>query len=96
LNTVLICCVFTEYWGTTHTNAFEKLVFGAVAGLLGQSTSYPLDIVRRRMQTSSIATSQYQTVIGTLLKVYRYVQRNIIILKRPLTEKHHHLNVDRL
>lgn len=63
--------MFTEYWGRTGTNAFEKLVFGAVAGLLGQSTSYPLDIVRRRMQTSSLASNQYRSVVGTLLKVYR-------------------------
>ncbi|XP_046397557.1 mitochondrial coenzyme A transporter SLC25A42 [Ischnura elegans] len=54
-----------------NPNAFERLIFGAIAGLLGQSTSYPLDIVRRRMQTSVITGERYNTVIGTLIKIYR-------------------------
>merc|ERR1719336_1686249 len=46
---------------------------GAIAGFLGQASSYPLDIVRRRMQTSHQLGkgNKYKTVIGTLLIIYR-------------------------
>ncbi|KAH6930760.1 hypothetical protein HPB50_018040 [Hyalomma asiaticum] len=49
----------------------ERLVFGAVGGLFGQSSSYPLDIVRRRMQTAPLTGINYTSVLGTLMMVYR-------------------------
>ncbi|CAG0919943.1 unnamed protein product [Notodromas monacha] len=61
----------------TKPSAMEKLMFGAIAGLMGQSASYPLDIVRRRMQTADIMKIEYRSVLGTLLKVYRQVQNRI-------------------
>ncbi|XP_021921251.1 mitochondrial coenzyme A transporter SLC25A42 isoform X2 [Zootermopsis nevadensis] len=65
---------YMDYTGSTSKQAgpLPSLAFGAIAGMLGQSSSYPLDIVRRRMQTSPISGTQYKTILGTLKKIYRY------------------------
>lgn len=49
-----------------------RLVFGALAGLLGQTVTYPMDIVRRRMQTEGAALPvAYNSIVSTLSYVYR-------------------------
>jgi len=58
--------------GEMH-HPLQKLCFGALAGLLGQTASYPLDIVRRRIQTATVLGSshKYKSILGTLVYVYR-------------------------
>lgn len=46
-----------------------SLVFGAIAGVLGQTSSYPFDIIRRRMQTDTIG--KYPNISQTFLYVYK-------------------------
>ncbi|RZF35842.1 hypothetical protein LSTR_LSTR014172 [Laodelphax striatellus] len=60
---------YTERFADPHP--FLNMVCGACAGMLGQCTSYPLDIVRRRMQTATITGEKYDTTIGSIVKIYR-------------------------
>lgn len=53
---------YSEFSGPEPPHPLEKFMFGAIAGFFAQTTSYPLDIVRRRMQTKP----KYKSVLGTL------------------------------
>ncbi|KAG8376109.1 hypothetical protein BUALT_Bualt09G0029200 [Buddleja alternifolia] len=51
-----------------------KLVCGSVAGLLGQTFTYPLDVVRRQMQVQRLSTSNSSAMRGTLETLVTIVQ----------------------
>ena len=64
----------TEMSKNEHLSPLWRLLFGAIAGLLGQTASYPLDIVRRRMQTArqmGVNGNRYSSIVGTLVYIYR-------------------------
>lgn len=65
--------------GGTVLPPFASLLFGAISGMLGQTSSYPLDIVRRRLQTDTLG--KYSGMIDTLKYVYRYVFNSYITFK---------------
>ncbi|XP_015666195.1 mitochondrial coenzyme A transporter SLC25A42 [Protobothrops mucrosquamatus] len=60
-----------EHSGGREPYPVERLVFGACAGLIGQSASYPLDVVRRRMQTAGALGYTYGSIFVTMRDIIR-------------------------
>ncbi|XP_074060798.1 mitochondrial coenzyme A transporter SLC25A42 [Macrotis lagotis] len=60
-----------EHSGRSQPYPFERMIFGACAGLIGQSASYPLDVVRRRMQTAGVKGQTYDSILSTLNDIVR-------------------------
>ena len=60
-----------EYSGRPQPYPFERMIFGACAGLIGQSASYPLDVVRRRMQTAGVTGHQRTSIVRTMRTIVR-------------------------
>ncbi|NXQ31312.1 S2542 protein, partial [Alaudala cheleensis] len=63
--------VHAEHSGKAQPSPPERLLFGACAGLIGQSASYPLDVVRRRMQTAGVLGHTYSSILLTMRDIVR-------------------------
>ena len=65
---------YRKWTDGNEPNSMYRMLFGACAGFVGQSTTYPLDIVRRRMQTDGThgdKNPEYRNIISTVRSVLR-------------------------
>jgi len=62
-----------DYYSHRPINKAERMLFGAIAGLVGQTASYPFDVVRRRLQTAAVIrpSDVHLGAIATARKIIR-------------------------
>ncbi|CAF3373524.1 unnamed protein product [Rotaria sp. Silwood1] len=76
-------CVFFTYESLKHIrldynshrpiNKTERMLYGAISGLIGQTASYPFDVVRRRLQTAAVIRPNERSLgaMATARKIIR-------------------------
>lgn len=48
-----------------------RLVYGGISGAVAQTITYPLDVLRRRLQSSGLLGFDYRGVLDALGRMYR-------------------------
>lgn len=62
-----------DYHSHRPITTIERMLFGAISGLIGQTASYPFDVVRRRLQTAAVIrpNEKHLGAIATAMKIIR-------------------------
>ena len=63
----------SDYHSHRPITKTERMLFGAISGLVGQTVSYPFDVVRRRLQTAAVVrpNDTHLGAIATARKIIR-------------------------
>lgn len=65
--------LFLDRYADRPINKAERMLYGAIAGLVGQTASYPFDVIRRRLQTAAVIRPDEMNLGGmaTAMKIIR-------------------------
>lgn len=67
-----------DYHSHRPINKAERMLFGAIAGLVGQTASYPFDVIRRRLQTAAVIRPN-EASMGALATAKKIIREEGII-----------------